>query len=294
MPLPPPYQGIRSLIETPIMDDHKWAKIPDIPADSFLVDLEDSVPPPLKEAARTRVQDYLRRPEYFGDRLVIARPNHISTPWGRDDVIALAEAGAACVAFPKCANAEEVIEVQELFRAHGADPDIFAAIETAPAVLDVADIAALDKVVAIGLGAGDLSADMGVSLYGPDGQLNPMLDTARVLVSIAGSASDCLTCDFVYAPDVRDLVEIRRRLETSRLLGYTTVGTFYPPHVALINEVFSPSAAEVESANEVIGIYEEAVESGLNAVALESGRTILVHDYQKALGIRARAEVLDC
>jgi len=251
------------------------------------------VPPPLKEAARNRVQDYLRQPEYFGGRLVVARPNHLSTPWGRDDIAALAEAGATCVAYPKCDSADEVIEVQELFRAHGADPDIFASVETAHSVVEVASIAALDKVVAVGLGAGDLSADMNVSLYGPDGRLNPLLDTARALVSIAGAAFDCLTCDFVYAPDLRDLAEIRRRLEISRLLGYTTVGTFYPPHVALINAVFSPSASEIEAADEVIGLYEDAVEDGANAVALSNGRTVLVHDYHKALNLRARAETLN-
>src|SRR5207248_2516288 len=95
------YLGVRSLIETPIMDERKWAKVPSIPADAFLLDIEDSVPPASKDAARARVAAYVRDPSYFDGRLVVARVNHLSTPWGRDDIDELAGAGVTCVAYPK-------------------------------------------------------------------------------------------------------------------------------------------------------------------------------------------------
>ena len=78
----------------------------------------------------------------------------------------------------------------------------------------------------------------------------------------------------------------------SRRCGYTTGATFYPPHVDIINEVFSPSPADVEAADEVIGLYEAAVAAGDPAVTLESGRTILVHDYEKARKVRARFDAI--
>ena len=282
------YAGIRSIMETPIMDDRKWAKVPEIPADAFMVDLEDSVPPPRKEAARARVIEYLQQPEYFGGRPMIARPNNLRTPWGRDDIDALAEIGATCIAYPMCTTAEEILEVQEICRSHGSDPDIIASIETARAVVEVAKIAAIDKVVMIGIGVGDLSADMGVPLYGPGGELNELFAVPKAQVVVAGAAFGCLVGDFVYAPDLRDLDETRRRWDVSRRLGFTSGFTFYPPHVPIINEVFGASQEDADAAEEVIGLYEDAVAAGAPAVTLASGRTILVHDYQKALTVRAR------
>ena len=59
---------------------------------------------------------------------------------------------------------------------------------TARAVLEVSRIAAVDKVVSIGIGVGDLSADMGVPLYGSDGQLNELFVGPKVQVALAGVA----------------------------------------------------------------------------------------------------------
>jgi len=271
------------------MDERKWAKVPAIPADGFMVDMEDSVPPPLKAAARRRVVDYLQRPDYFDGRLMIARPNHLSTEWGRDDVAALADAGATCIAYPKCDSAEDVLEVQEMFRSRGADPDIFAAIETARGLLHLSEIAAIDKVVSLGIGVGDLSADMGVPLFAPDGELNPVFEVAKAQVAIAGAAYGCVRGDMAHVPDVRDLDDVRRRYQHSHGLGFTMGYAFYPPHVPIINEVFGPTTDDIADADHVIALYERAVADGRPAVTLESGRTILVHDYQKALKVRARA-----
>lgn len=286
------YQGIRSLIETPIMNDHKWAKVPDIPADAFLVDLEDSVPPERKEAARSKLISYLAQPEFFGGRLTIPRPNHLSTKWGCDDIEALAEAGVTCMAYPKVETPDDLYEVQEIFRAKGVDPDIFAIIETARSVVEVNRIAAVDKVVALMFGSGDLSVDMHVPLYGPDGELNELFTTPKVLTTLAGAAFGRLSVDVAFAPDLRDLSEIRRRFTISRRLGFTTGVTFYPPHVPVINEVFGPSAADLDAADEVIGLYEGALAAGDPAVTLASGRTILVHDYEKARQVRRRAALI--
>src|SRR5262249_1205043 len=91
-----------------------------------------------------------------------------------------------------------------------------------------------------------------------------------------------------FTPDLRDLDDVRRRYEISRGMGFNMGFAFYPPHIDVINEVFGVSAAELAAADEVIGLYEAAVAAGDPAVTLESGRTILVHDYQKAQHVRAR------
>lgn len=283
------YRALRTIFETPVMDEHKWEKIPNIDADMFFLDLEDSVPPSLKEAARERVVAHVRDPSYFGTRLTIARPNHLFTAWGRDDVVALAEAGVSCIAYPKIGSVEDLLEALELLRSCGATPDVYATIETAASVVDLRDIAAVPCVVGLMSGPGDLSVDLGVPLFDDGGGLNSVLDHAKALTVMAGAARGLCTTDIVYAPDYRDLEEIRRRLIGCKRMGFTTMTTFYPPHVPVINEVFTPTGEEVERARRIVAIYERVMAEGRPAALDEDGRTILVHDYQKARLVLQRA-----
>jgi citrate lyase beta subunit len=195
----------------------------------------------------------------------------------------------SCVALPKLRSADDLLEAQQIFRSAGADPDVFAIVETAQAVLEVASIAAAEKVVAVMFGAGDLSVDSSVPLLGPDGELNPAMITPKVQTVLAGSAFGRLTTDIAFLPDIRDLAETRRRYAQSRLIGFTAGVTFYPPHVEIINEIFGPAPADVADADLVIGAYEAALAAGNPAVQLAGGRVLLVHDYDKALGVRKRA-----
>src|ERR1700694_2954867 len=91
----------RTYLEVPTMDSHKWDKIPGIDADVFMADMEDSVPPKLKEEAREKVLGLVRDPSYFGDKEFVCRPNNLFTPWGREDIEGLAEAGAPFLMYPK-------------------------------------------------------------------------------------------------------------------------------------------------------------------------------------------------
>ena len=284
------YRAIRTVFETPILDDRKWAKIPSIPADMIFLDLEDSVPAHRKEEARDRLVGHLVDTSYFGGRPVVARPNHLSTPWGHDDVIALAEAGVTCMAYPKIAVYEELLEVLELLAAHNATPDIYAIIETAGSMLDLREIARHPQVVALMFGPGDLSVDIGCPLFDPDGTLNRVFEPMAGQVVLAATAARIASVDIVYAPDYRDLDEVRRRAEAIARQGFTTFSGFYPPHVPILNEVLTPSEGEINSAREVVELYESVLAEGRPAALTSSGETLLVHDYDKALGVLARAQ----
>src|SRR5882757_1851136 len=100
MPGDNPWRTMRTIMETPIMNDRHWAKVPEIPSDACLVDLEDSVPETLKLAARERALEFLGKPEYFGGRPVITRCNNLHTTWGRDDLIELGRAKAPLICYP--------------------------------------------------------------------------------------------------------------------------------------------------------------------------------------------------
>lgn len=283
------YRALRSVFETPILDDYKWAKIPGIPADMFFLDLEDSVAPAGKEQARDRAVQYLRDPSFFSGRLTLARPNHLSTPWGREDVIAFAEAGVTCMAYPKIGSIDELLEVLEILEQHGATPDVFAIIETAGSMVDLREISRHPQVVSLMFGPGDLSVDIGCPLLEPDGALNRVFEPMMSSVVLAATAARIGSVDIVYAPDYRDLDEVRRRAEAIHRQGFTTLSTFYPPHVPIIHEVLTPTEDEVAAAREIVDLYESVLAEGKPAALSASGETILVHDYDKALATLAKA-----
>jgi citrate lyase beta subunit len=283
------HRSVRTVFEAPILDERKWAKIPSIDADVFFLDLEDAVAPARKEEARERALGFLRDPSYFGHRRTLARPNHLSTPWGRDDVIALAEAGVELMAYPKISSLEELLEVLELLESHGATPDIYAIIETPGSLVDVARIAAHPQVVSMMFGPGDLSVEMEIPLFDPDGELNSIFHPLKANAVVAAHAARIAITDIVFAPDYHDLDDVRRRAQQSKRLGFTGMACFYPPHVPVLNEVFTPSEEETRKARELIETYEAVRAEGKPAALTEDGQTILVHDYEKALALLARA-----
>jgi citrate lyase beta subunit len=283
------YRSVRSVLETPIMDERKWAKVPSIPADMMLLDLEDAVPPGLKEQARERVVRYVRDSSYLGDKLTLARPNHLSTPWGAEDLAALGESGVTCMAYPKLRSIEELLEVLELLESYDARPDIYAIVETAGAMMDLREISRHPQVVSLMFGPGDLSVDIGLPLMEPDGRLNRVFDAMKSQVVLAAASARIGVTDIVFAPDFRDLAEIRNRAEISRMLGFTALSTFYPPHVEIINDVFTPSHEELADARATVELYGAVLAEGKAAALTERGETILIHDYEKALSLLAKA-----
>lgn len=282
------HRSVRTVFEAPILDERKWAKIPDIDADVFFLDLEDSVPPARKDEARDVALTHLKDPSYFTGRRALARPNHLTTPWGRDDVIAFAEAGVELLAYPKLSSYEELVELLEILESHGATPDVYAIIETPGSLVDIARIAAHPQVVSLMFGPGDLSVEMELPLFDPDGELNRVFAPLKAQAVVAAHAALIGVTDIVYAPDYRDFDEVRRRAEESRRRGFTAMACFYPPHVPILNEVFTPSEQEAANARELVETYEAVLAEGRPAALTEDGKPILVHDYEKAKALLAR------
>jgi citrate lyase beta subunit len=274
-------------MESPILDDRKWAKARNLECDMLLVDLEDTVPEQRKAEGRERAISVL------GDRdsyrqLLVARPNKLSTAYGRDDIVALASVGVEAVVYPKLDNLDELDEVVDLFRSNGSDPDIFASIETVGGVRSVFDFAAREEVCAILFGPGDLSVDVGIPLGVGEVLQRDVFLYGRSRVVLAAAQQKIARITVAFTSDIRDLEAVRDEAVYFRQVGFTGLFAFYPPHLPVISDVFTPSRQEIESALQTMRHFNQARAAGRPA-ALENGATILIHDYERCLATLDRA-----
>lgn len=276
-----PYLGIRSVIESPILDEHKWSKVPTIAADAVFLDMEDSVAPERKLEARAKVIQVLREPGLLADRVLIPRVNALDTPWGRDDLAALAAAGVPVLAYPKVGSRAELDEVRSVLAAHGSAADLFLVIESARAVVDLQQLACAPGVVGLMFGPSDLAVDAGSSLFDGDEVFEASVHYPRSKVALTGAAYGLARINGMAVVDLRDSDAVRACADLSRRLGFTGVMTFYPPHVEVINDVYIPSDGAVAAAAAVVREYEAALEQG-EAATSRNGRALIVQDYKLA------------
>lgn len=281
----------RTYLETPIMDERKWEKIPAIPADVVFGDIEDSCAPNLKEQARYKVVELIKDPTFLGGRELTCRPNNLSTPWGREDLEALAEAKAQYILYPKVRSLEEIYEVKRIFDRRGAAPEIMLIIETPQAVLNLKEIAACPGVTGLMFGPGDLSMETGTALVRGRHAFMEGFLYSRTKTLTTARAYGLEAVEGLFLADLKDLEAVRQAAELSRLFGFTGMGMFYPPHVPIVNEVMTPTAEDVRWARRLIEAYEEARERGLAAVTVD-GRWVTVHQYIGAQRTLKVAEAL--
>lgn len=283
-----PLLRVHCIMETPVLDERKWAKVPTSPTDGVLIDMEDTVAQSRKLEGRDAVVSSLANREYFGDRVLLSRPNGLDTEWGLDDTIALAKAGAENVLLPMVTGPADVLEYQRIFHDHDADPNLLPACETPGGVANVEAMAALDRVTGFAFGEGDFTAAMGLQIFEPDGTLNPLLPAARARVYTAAAATNCAVFDIPFLHDLKDLDELRVRGSQLARMGATGLFALYPPHADIINEIYAPNPEAVEYARTIVEVFGKAAADGNPAVQLPNGKAILIHDYKKAQGLLAR------
>jgi citrate lyase subunit beta / citryl-CoA lyase len=239
---------MRSWLYVPGNRPERFAKAAGSGADAIILDLEDAVPRPEKEQARAQVAGWLDGAA--ASCLVTVRINRGS----RADLEAVVRPGLGGVQLPKVESEDEVRAADEalaaLEQAAGIAPGsirIFPLIESAIAVLRAYEIgSAADRVGSLALGAVDLLADIG-------GRGDDAIAYARShLVYAARAANLPGPTDGVWTA-VRDLDGLRAAAEHARTLGHAGKLVIHPTHVAIVNQVFSPTADEIVWARKVLG-----------------------------------------
>ena len=256
----------RSVLYMPGANERALEKARTLPADALILDLEDAVAPDAKAAARDRVCGLV---DSYGSREVTIRVNGAGTPWHVDDLRAVGSAGPAAVVVPKVNSADEVHAIEKAL-SHAPDHTaIWAMIETPVAVLNCASIAAAaDRLTVLVLGTNDLAKELTAAQV--PGRA-PLLSALSTCV-LAARATGRVILDGVYN-DVRDPSGFAEECRQGRDFGFDGKTLIHPSQVDPCNEIFAPSASEVEHAHRVIAAFEDARREG-RGVATVDGRMV--------------------
>jgi citrate lyase subunit beta / citryl-CoA lyase len=259
----------RSVLYMPAANERALEKAKAIPADAIIFDLEDAVAPDAKPDARAKAVAAVQSGEY-GRRELTIRCNGLDTDWGADDIAAAGPAGPSAVVIPKIDSVAQVDAVSAALDAAGASADvkIWPMIETPTAIFNVRDIAAHPRVAVLIMGTNDLAKELRSPIVPGRHPLVPHLATALLAAREAGK----VIVDGVYNDVKNDegfAAECRQGME----MGFDGKTLIHPSQVDPANEIWAPSADEIEYAGRVIDAFDQALAEGRGVVTVD-GRMI--------------------
>jgi citrate lyase subunit beta/citryl-CoA lyase len=272
----------RSLLYVPVVSERFVAKAHERGADAIVLELEDAVAPSEKERARGLVAAAAATVSQGGTDVLV----RINRPWrlAVRDVEAAVGPDVRGLVLPKVDSAEHVRALAEVAASveeeRGLAPGctvFFARIEGPKGLLGAAKIAAAHpRVVAIGLGSSDYTIATGMEAGGIGNAI------ASFHVVNAARAAGIVPLGLVSTiTDFADLAAFRRVAEESRALGLCGAPCVHPSQVPILNEVFSPTAEELERARRVVAAYERALAAGEGAITVD-GEFVDVPYYEQA------------
>ncbi|AQL41360.1 CoA ester lyase [Halorientalis sp. IM1011] len=248
----------RSVLFSPGDQPDLMRKAPGSGADAVVFDLEDGVAPDRKPEARDAVRDVLTDSEFDPDCSVWVRINPPGTVAAEDVATALADAPPIdAVMVPKVADAAAVERIDGLLDDHGIDAPVVALIESAAGVLHAEEIAAVERVDAVAIGAEDLAADIGATRT----EEGTEVLHAREQVVLAAAAAGVDALDTIHV-DVDDPDGLESAAEFTVQLGFDGKMAIHPAQVPIINDAFTPSEERIDWAERVLDVKAEADAEG--------------------------------
>jgi len=201
------------------------------------------------------------------------RVNALNTPFGYDDLRAVAPSSPDGIVLPKSESAQDVLAADwlllQLERQAGLEAGgirLIPIVETAAGLANVDEIAAASRrVTRISFGAGDFTLDLGIS-WEPD---NEAVLWAKIRLIVASRTAHLdAPLDSVY-PNLSDFDGLRREAEKAKRLGFQGKNCIHPSQVEIVNSVFTPTAAEISRARRLLDAFEAATRQGTASIVVD-------------------------
>jgi citrate lyase subunit beta/citryl-CoA lyase len=245
-------------------------------ADVLLFDLEDSVAPEAKQAARDQVAAAVKAGGY-GKREVIVRVNALTTPWGRDDIAAAGAARPDGVLAPKVEHADQVAALDEAMSEAGFPREAtrWVMIETPRAILNLAGIAAAassTRLACFVMGLNDLAKETRAR---PSAG-RAVFHAPMSLAVTAARAEGLSVIDGVYN-DIADTIGFEAECVQGRDFGFDGKTLIHPSQIDIANSVFSPTEDDISRARAVIAAFALPENAGKGVIKVDGRMTELLH-----------------
>ena len=260
----------RSFLFAPGNHPRRVEKALSLDADAVILDLEDACPIAEKVATRAVVVAACQRPRRC---LGYVRVNAMTTEWDYGDIVAVLQKGVDGIILPKLESVDEIRAadwlIGNLERECGLAAgsfDIIPIIETGKGLANVRAIcAAGTRIKRIAFGAGDFTLDMNITWSRSEAELLPYRSEC-VLASRAGSIEPPV--DTVWV-DLKDHEGFRQSVATVKGLGFQGKMCIYPDQIAVVNELLSPTSAEIDWSRRVVAAFAEAEKVGSASIQLD-------------------------
>lgn len=266
-----------------------------LPADSLILDLEDSVTPERKAAARDEVCEWLADAD-FKQQEKLVRINPMDSQWGREDLEAVLQHRPDGIVLPKVLDLKAVHAVDQLIinqeKIAGADYSdiklLLIGTEMAAAVFNLAQMVNHERVDAVTWGAEDLSVSLGARAKRDEqGNYLEVFSFVRSMCLLAAVAAEVQPIDAVYV-DIKNSKGLKKECDAAADIGFTGKLTIHPEQIDIVNAAFTPSAAEIEAASALIAAFEENQAAGKMVFKFE-GEMVDVPHLKRAQQVLARA-----
>ncbi len=251
---------LRNPLFAPADQPRKIAKALDTDADLVILDLEDSVAPGNKVAARDGLAEALTDADLTR---VCIRVNPSDTQWHADDVEAAAACRPAAIMFPKCAGPDDLAQLAAALDRAGSDARILALpTETVAATRNMRYAGVTDRLVALCFGAEDLSSDLGVVPRRADASYTAAIAHARGEMLLAAAEAGVLALDTPW-PDPRDPDGLASEAAAAALDGFAGKLCIHPAQLEPVATAFTPDADRLAWARAVRDAFAAQPDAGV-------------------------------
>jgi citrate lyase subunit beta/citryl-CoA lyase len=266
----------RSMLYVPGCNTRYLEKSKSLPADSVILDLGDPILFAAKESSRENVVNAVKQGGY-GAREVVVRVNDLKSPWGHDDIKAVATIGADAILFTNIESRADVLTALEaLDKAGGQNTPVMVMIESPLAVLHAEEIAsASDRIACMIMATSDLVSQMHAHITR---DRFPLL-TSLSMVILAARAYNRSVVDGINS-HLKNMESFEYACRLGRDLGFDGKSLVHPLQLAYANDAFTPKPAEVNTAREIISALSAANAAGRGTVVVND--RLVEHHHIKA------------